>query len=341
MNKRVLHVIDSFDQQAGSAACLLHDLLAELDACGVGSSVVTMRGEGFHPPALPPHLELTVIEAESGSAGNLHLRGLLSKLTGETDLVHLHGPANRLNRAAARAARREGVPYVLSPQMMLVPNPFEKTAPWRRLTSWFHTQRIVRRAACLHAASQVEADLLRRWGPETRVEVIAPSVDPRRYAQACETDGLLQDVPQLADHRCLLFLGRIHPIEGLAPLLIACEVLVDTLEGWHLVLAGPAPQPWPEQIEAAVRRRGESRRVTVLPSPDGERQRSLLARADLLIQPCLCPQIPTAALQAMASAVPVIVSEHCHLPQIQTWQAGMVAAPGMVMRCFSSTSTTV
>ena len=326
MGKSVLHVMESFSRQAGSPACLWYDLLTELHTCGVTSSLVTVRDGEIDPSSAPPHLKVTAIEADSTSGG-LHLRGLMNTLIREVDLVHLHGSANRLNRAAASAASRAGRPYVVSPHMSLAPNPFERMALRRKLAAWLYGNGIIRGAACLHAGSPTEAELIRQRGFRVRVEVIPPCIDPQPYQQSCATEALLRAVPPLADHRCLLFLGRIHPIEGLRPLLRACQGLVDQLGDWHLVLAGPAPGSWRGQIEAAIRRRGESEGVTVLAAPDAPRQNQLLAQAELLVQPCLCPQVPTAVLQAMAGGVPVIASDQYGLPQIQERQAGLVTAP--------------
>jgi poly(glycerol-phosphate) alpha-glucosyltransferase len=326
MGKRVLHVIDSYRRRAGSAACLLHDLLGEMSAHSIDWHVVTWQSDDGDGPTAEN--QVTVVGADSSANGaGPNPSEVLRDAARSADVVHLHGLRSRLVRAAARAARRAGVPYVLSPHATLVPDPYEKRPLGERITNRFRDERLIRRAACLHACPQTEADLIRRNGWSPRIEIIPPGISPRRYGRKDAAKELLQDMPQLADQKCLLFLGRIHPIEGLGPLLRACETLVDKLDGWHLVLAGPTPGAWREQIEAAVRRRGEQDRVSVIADPPYEKQLQLLARANLLVQPCLSLQVPAAALQGMSSTVPVIVSPHCQLPQVQDRRAGLVSKP--------------
>lgn len=327
METPVVHVIESLDLQAGSPACLLHDLLAALPDCGISPSVVTLCGGPFGNPQSPDRVQLTAIEAVPTHPDKSHMRAQLEKLLGEARIVHLHGRFSPLIRMAAAIARRSHAPYVLSLNGSLAPNPFEKAALLRRMASWFRGKRILRRAACVVAASRLEADLLANLDPTLSVRVIPPGVKPRPEELGDRLDELSRILPQLTDRRCLLFLGRIHPVEGLGVLLRACETLVDQTQGWHLVLAGPAPEEWRRQMEAAIRRRGEGSRVTVLPDPDAHRQALLLGGADLLIQPSLCLQLPVSSLQAMAAGVPVISSERCGLPEIQERQAGLVVAP--------------
>jgi glycosyltransferase involved in cell wall biosynthesis len=323
----VVHVIECFDLQAGSPACLLHNLLAALPDCGIAPSVLTLCGGRFGRPEAPDRVQLTAIETGATPTDTSRLRTQLDKLIASARIVHLHGGFSPLIRMAASAARRSHVPYVLSPNGALAPNPFEKAALRRRLAFWLRDKRILRRAACVLAASRLEADLLADLIPTLPVKVIPPGIKPQPEERRARPDALQRILPRLADRQCLLFLGRIHPIEGLGVLLRACEPLVDETRDWHLVLAGPAPERWRLQMEAAIRRRGEGARVTVLPDPDAHRQGLLLGAADLLVQPSLCLQLPVASLQAMAAGIPVIVSEQCGLPQIQEKQAGLVVAP--------------
>jgi len=63
------------------------------------------------------------------------------------------------------------------------------------------------------------------------------------------------------------------------------------------------------QLESTVRRKGGADRVTFVTDPSLDDQRSLLARASLVVVPALQIRPPTAVLQALAAGVPVIASD--------------------------------
>lgn len=328
MTLNVLHVVETLDLQAGSLAGVLYDLIADLPDCGITSSVVTLVGNGDALPAIPPKADVVTFDLLADGVRSTRLRSRLGEMVRRADLVHLHGLWNGLNRLAAVLARQAGVRYVLSPHTMLAQNPLDRMGLKRRIASLLYENRNMRRAACLHAGSQPEARLIREKRLNRRIEMIPLGLNADQYPPSSAShDSLLEEVPALREGRCLLFLGRIHPVEGIIPLLRACEELVDKMRDWHLVLAGPIAGRWRDQMEAAIRRRGESKRVTLLIAPDVSRQRALLARADLLVQPALRESVPVASLQALASAVPVIVSTECDLPQVEVHDAGLVAGP--------------
>src|SRR5262249_38268251 len=77
---------------------------------------------------------------------------------GELDIVHLHTGVLWPTWAAARAARRAGVPYVLSPRGMLIKDLIARRSRLAKST-WIHfiERSNVEQAAAVHLTSQLEA----------------------------------------------------------------------------------------------------------------------------------------------------------------------------------------
>src|SRR6266498_1819843 len=84
---------------------------------------------------------------------------------GKIDIVHLHSVFLWPTWAAARAARRERVPYVLSPRGMLVKDLIARRSRLAK-SAWIHLieRSNVERAAALHLTSQLEATEIERFG---------------------------------------------------------------------------------------------------------------------------------------------------------------------------------
>src|SRR5262252_8578186 len=81
------------------------------------------------------------------------------------DVVHLHSVFLWPTWAAARAARKADVPYVLSPRGMLVKDLIGRRS-WLAKSAWIKMIEIsnVQQAAAVHLTSQLEAAELQRFG---------------------------------------------------------------------------------------------------------------------------------------------------------------------------------
>jgi glycosyltransferase involved in cell wall biosynthesis len=157
-----------------------------------------------------------------------------------------------------------------------------------------------------------EHELLQSRTHDTVVR-LPVGVDMARYATSMqpvseEPAKMAQPEPELLPGRIILLLGPIHPAEGFVPLLTALAELGPEVDGWNVVLAGPAVADWREQLEAAVRRKGGQGRVVFVPAPDEATQQRWLARASILAAPALYPRCPVSILQAVSAGVPVLAS---------------------------------
>lgn len=103
-------------------------------------------------------------------------------------------------------------------------------------------------------------------------------------------------------------LGSVHPIEGFVPLLTALSELGPVADGWNVIMAGPQPGSWKNQVEAAARRKGAAERVIFARAATPSDQRAFLSRASLLAVPSLLVRCPVSIMQALAAGVSVLAS---------------------------------
>ena len=92
------------------------------------------------------------------------MKRILQNMTGEFDLLHLHSVFLWPTWAAARAARRHGIPYVLSPRGMLVKDLIERKSRLLK-TSWIRLveKKNIEQAAAVHVTSTKEASELEKF----------------------------------------------------------------------------------------------------------------------------------------------------------------------------------
>ena len=228
-----------------------------------------------------------------------------ASLVADADVIHLHGVGD-LQEAIAGMVDGTSTPVILSPLGALEPDQFDRMGWWKRRRARHSVRGMINAVDCLAALNDRELRHLQEWSRQTPSDVLEYGLDFDDY-ENLPADRISLD--KAIDRKVMLVLGPIHPVEGLVPLLYAFGSLIHELEGWHLVLAGPETGDWRMQLESTIRRKGGEDRVSFVPDPDLDDQRSLLARASLVVVPALQVRPPTAVLQALAAGVPVIASD--------------------------------
>jgi glycosyltransferase involved in cell wall biosynthesis len=124
----------------------------------------------------------------------------------------------------------------------------------------------------------------------------------------------------------ILFLSRLIPRKG-------ADILIEAFaqafpESGRLVIAGPEGEPgYRAGLEALARDRGiESRVIFTGPLYDEEKD-AVLTDADVFALPSRYENFANAAAEAIASGVPVIVTNSCGIRSLVSGRAGLVVDP--------------
>jgi len=229
---------------------------------------------------------------------------IVETITENLSLLHIHGGTTCLKHVLA-LNQKAGTPTVLSPLGGLSYSPFEHRGWLARMRKRWQ-DRAARRATVIAAYNESEARHLREINVHPRIEVLPLGIDTQDYA---EVVTLRQSLSPKRGERTVLYLGPIHPREGLVAFLKAFAELGGDADGWNVMLAGRATAQWRGKIEAAVQRKDGAERITFHESPDFAAQLSLLAQADILVSPALQHRCPTSIMQALACGVPVLATE--------------------------------
>jgi glycosyltransferase involved in cell wall biosynthesis len=247
------------------------------------------------------------------------LRDTVAEALRSADVLHIHGLWNATVWSAAAAARDEGRPYILSPRGMLAPAALAHDAWRKRLAYPVADRRVIRDAARLHATSRPEFDELdARWGPGRTLYVPngveLPPGAPGDAAQARARFNLPPTAP------FVLFLGRIHPIKRLDLLAAAFARVRERHLDAHLVIAGPDEEGHRSRIAPLFTPFGSS--VTWAGRVDETGKRQLLDAASALVLCSNSESFGMSAAEAMAAAVPVVVTRTCPWPEVESHGAG-------------------
>ena len=239
------------------------------------------------------------------------------------DMVHLHSIFLWPTTAAARAAERAGVPYVLSPRGMLVPELLRARGRWRK-RAWMLVaeRRTIERAAALHATSPLEAEEAARLGLSLpSVSVIPNGVEPEPWTgNGSAPSSAVQGV--LARGSFLLFLGRLSWKKGLDRLIPA----MARVPGASLAIAGNDEEDLRPALERLAREAGVAERIAFLGPVHGADKATLLHRAAVLVLPSYSENFGNVVLESWAAGRPVVVTPEVGLAgTVQEIDGGIVA----------------
>lgn len=328
---KVSHVVDSVSRRAGGVFFSVNSLVHALASLEIEVSVHGLRdafsdedGAAWSPLAL--HLHGTVGPRGIGFSPAL-TRALLA---GRDDLLHVHGAWQAQSHSVNVWHRRTRRPYLISLHGMLDPWALARSRAKKRLAALAYERVHLRDAGCLHALCHQEADSIRNHGLKNPVCLLPNGVDLPANRHA-EPESHATDGP-----RVMLFLGRLHPKKGLANALRAWARTHRDFPDWQFVIAGWDQGGHAEELRQLCgelgiacsdipvtnllqgRNEPETRngRCVVFAGPAfGAEKDALFRRADAFILPSFSEGLPMAVLEAWAYGLPVLMTDHCNLPE--------------------------
>lgn len=298
---RILHVVPTYfpARRYGGPIVAVHGLCKALVARGHDVHVFTTSVDGDGTLDVPVNQPVDVDGVQVHYFESRHprvywssqMQKALDSSVRNYDVVHSHAVYLWPGVAAARAARAAGVPYIISPRGMLVP---ELIAGKSRIAKTLWLKLVERRgfrdASAIHFTSQLEWDDARRVGMPLPSPVVIPNgvdLTPR------------PDVPR--DDRTLLFLGRISWKKGL-------EEVIEAVPGLNakLIVAGNDEENLTPKLRELAARAGAN--VEFAGAVYDRAKDELLARATLFVLLSTSENFGNAVLEALAMETPVVLS---------------------------------
>jgi glycosyltransferase involved in cell wall biosynthesis len=231
------------------------------------------------------------------------------------DVVLLHDVYSAVSVLGARGAAGAGVPYALQPLGTLSPAPERGRSLAKRAFLRLWGQRTVAGAAALvYSGDHERRDLVAAGGSADRL-VRMPL--PLELPDVPATDEAAQ--PTVA------FVGRLHPIKRVDRLIEAVALARRDVPDLRLEIVGPGDRHGGE-LAALAARLGLGDAVAFRGYVTVEEKLRILARAHVSALLSASEGLPMAALEAMACATPVVLSEGCHLPEVH--DRGGIVVPG-------------
>jgi glycosyltransferase involved in cell wall biosynthesis len=239
------------------------------------------------------------------------------------DIVHLQGVWDPILKAAAAAARKRRIPYVVAPQGMLDPWSLSQKRWKKKFALLAGYQAMLNRSAFLQLLNRDEKELIAPLGLSCASEIIANGIAAEEFAQLPPADTFRAAHPEIGSAPYILFLSRLHYKKGLDILAAAFAQLSRSNSEIHLVVAGKdegAEPGFRSDIQAA----GLTERVHLVGPIFGKEKLAALVDAACFCLPSRQEGFSVAILEAMACGLPVVITKPCHFPEVAEENAGEV-----------------
>jgi glycosyltransferase involved in cell wall biosynthesis len=214
------------------------------------------------------------------------------------DLIHIHGLFSHANTAAARAARRHRVPYVIRPFGVLNRYGVTQRRPWLKKLSlrWIEGP-LLRDAAAIHFTHQEEAQQASLLGIPLRAVVIPIGLEP-----------IAMPMPEIHSPPTILYLSRLNPVKNLESLICAWSQEAPRFPEWRLLIAGDGSPEYVAQVKSLAASLHLGTQVEWLDHVGGARKAQLLANASIFVLPSFSENFGIAAAEALLAGKACILT---------------------------------
>lgn len=304
----------------GGPAYSVSRLAKELGEAGVHVTVLYFLPyeESLVDVTVYENVDVIPVRSDSGFFSNLARKfgagyrfvpramGIIEKEVRKADLVHLHLGFIYPGFLAARACKMASVPLIYHARGNLHPNRLQYGSWKKNIYLKLFEEYVLRRSSTCIALNSVEKDVLKNFVPRSKIEVIPNGID----AQA---SSLSRGNRVRARPFKVLYLGRLDPSKGIELLISAIGLLMAESEEaqFHLDIAGAGESSYCSRLRSLCKVVGVENLVTFHGHLDGEKKQNLMSESNLFILPSEAEGLSIAVLEALASALPILITAEC------------------------------
>lgn len=309
---RVLIVAARYFPYIGGTETHVYEVGRRLVRAGIDITVLTTDVSGQLPPFEEAEgVKIRRVRAWPANKDYYFAPGLYDGITqGSWDLVHCQGYHNLVPPLAMFAARRAGLPFILSFHSGGDVSRLRKTF---RGLQWMMLRPLLLHAQKLIAVSQFEADFFQqRLRLPAEQFVVIPNGASLSEMKEPTTEGKYE----AGDEPLIVSVGRLERYKGHQRVVAALPKVLEQVPNVQLRIVGSGPyEPvlWKMARELGVAQHVEIRAV---PSKDRQGMAALLTRANLITLLSEYESQGIAVMEALALRRPVLVASTSALQEL-------------------------
>ena len=308
---KVLHVIPSVSRSEGGPSYAVKAFAAAVKPAGVETMIVaTADAAQFHSSDQNENGGCMLFRRNVEPYKiSFSLRRWLKTHVKEFDLLHIHSLFSFSSRAAAAAASKKGVPYIIRPLGVLNQWGLSNRRPLLKKI-WLSVIEIplLRRAAAVHYTTESEREEAKIVDDEiARLKSFVVPIPVATRTTVASPQDFLRSFPALSGKKLVLFLARLDEKKGL-DLLLEAFASVKNPDA-HLVIAGDGRTQFVAALHQKANSLGLSENVTWTGFLNEPQKAAAFSAATIFVLPSYSENFGIAAAEALAAGVPTILSD--------------------------------
>lgn len=329
---KVLHIIPSLAAACGGPPEAVLQLCRELKYEGIESAIATTKMDAHNiedknrPVPIYSFARQFNLFFPKQFAYSYGFKKWLKNHIQEFDLLHIHYLFSFPCTIAAHYAKKYRIPYIIRPAGMLDPVCLRKSAFKKKIYMLLFEKGNLGSAAALHFTSEKEREAAKKLKLNNKNIVVPNGIDLKGFAGLDAFKGGFRKYhPRANARKIILFLSRIDPIKGLDLVIPALKMISKKRGDFIFVLAGAGARPYERRVIRDLTKNGLSELTILAGFVEAKEKLALLADADIFILPSYHESFGMAIVEAMAAAVPVVVSEKVNIyGLIKDCRAGII-----------------
>lgn len=235
----------------------------------------------------------------------------------DIDILHLHGVFMHAHYTASKIARKNNIPYIVSPHGMLEPWHLKDKQLKKKVYLKLLLNKLLTKSKILHAITPIEKEnLYKLTGHKNIIEI------PNFIYQS----KLPHDLIYNPEEEYLLFLSRLHSKKGLDILIQSMNKIDD--KKIKLKIVG-TENKYSNDLKKTCKDLGIENRVDFVGSVYGNEKYNLYANAKAFVAPSYSEAIGMVNLEAAACKTPVITSYNTGISPEWNSNGGIMINPNI------------
>lgn len=307
---KVLNIVGSLDKSAGGPSRSVPQTCVELAKLGVQIEIICRPS-----PAPVEVSELDNMRVRFLSFNQL--RDFANKLhTRDADLIHLQHVWDPYIHIMALAARKKGIPYIITPRGMLEPWIMQHNWWKKQLGMFLYQRKDLQKASLIHTTCEMEKENIRKLGFSNPIAIIPNGINLSKVPEAKTEYG----------NKKMVFLSRIHPKKGIELLLDVWNQLQP--KDWTLDIAGEGEKTYVASINQKIKEKNMLN-VKFVGSQYGQAKWKFLKSADIFVLPTYSENFGIVVAEALAVGVPVITTTGTPWQELESYNCGWWIEPSV------------
>lgn len=308
---KVLHTINSIDENAGGTATYMQLLADELTKL---CDLLLIAKKTLNPLKIDDSIKFVEVKQTSNYLKNIvNFKRELN--TNDVDIYHGNGVWQYPVHLMANVASKKKKPYVFSPHGMLEPWALN-TRKWKKQAAMaIYQRKDLAYATCIHATAQQEAESVRRLGLSNPIAVIPNGI---------KLDDFPLPINKIkSGKKKILFLSRIHPKKGIEMLIDAWSQLDFLMrKDWQIEIVGNGEKGYIESLQKQIDDNKLEKQIIIIGPQFGQAKLDAYHRADLFVLPTYSENFGIVVVEALACGIPVITTKGAPWKDLDTHNAG-------------------